>query len=302
MSFPDVETAGRPRGALWLSLTPPPQAPDAPSTSPSEDRDPIAVLAVALDADAAFAIPLTLAPDDQAGPTDPGLSSLVGTEGLSPASQECYNRAAPNSPEVRMRPYRLIDEAPDEEDELPRVVPIGAGGRSRTTPYGFGARRRPWTPRESVVPTPAPRAVPSPLVSHDTGLSRTHRLMIASFVIICAGMILGMLMVRVWDEASRAVAALPPEGSAAPSRANSAQPAPLAPVAAPGAPIDENAPQGAGAITTEIRVLQPNYTVARGDTLGIIARRHGTNVDALASINNLENRNSLSVGQKRIIP
>ena len=126
--------------------------------------------------------------------------------------------------------------------------------------------------------------------------------MIASFVIICVGMILGMLLVRVWDEASRAVAALPPEGSAAPSRANSAQPAPPAPVAAPGAPMDENAPQGAGAITTEIRVLQPNYTVAPGDTLGIIARRHGTNVDALASINNLENRNSLSVGQKLIIP
>jgi NTE family protein len=30
--------------------------------------------------------------------------------------------------------------------------------------------------------------------------------MIASFAIICVGMILGMAMVRVWDEASRAVA------------------------------------------------------------------------------------------------
>jgi LysM repeat protein len=126
--------------------------------------------------------------------------------------------------------------------------------------------------------------------------------MIASFVIICMGMIIGMVLVRVWDEASRAVAALPPESSAGASRASSAEPAPAAPLAPPAAPTDEAAPPGAGAVTTEIRVLQPNYTVAPGDSLGIIARRHGTNVEALASINNLENRNSLSVGQKLIIP
>ena len=125
--------------------------------------------------------------------------------------------------------------------------------------------------------------------------------MIASFVIICVGMIVGMGLVRVWDEASRAVAALPPEGSAPGGRAAGVQPAPVAPVAAP-PPADESAPPAGGAVTTEIRVLQPNYTVAPGDTLGIIARKHGTNVEALASINNLENRNSLSVGQKLIIP
>jgi LysM repeat protein len=62
------------------------------------------------------------------------------------------------------------------------------------------------------------------------------------------------------------------------------------------------APAGTPAVTTEIRVLQPNYTVAPGDTLGSIARRNGTSVDALASINNLENRNSLRIGQKLIIP
>jgi hypothetical protein len=201
-----------------------------------------------------------------------------------------------------MRPYRLIDEAPDDEEALPRVVPIGAGGRSRTTPYGFGVRRRPWTPRETVIPTPAPRTASPPLAARDAGLSRTHRLMIALFLIVCAGMVLGMVLVRFWDEASRAVAALPPEGATGPSRPSSVQPAPPAPVVPPAAPTVEAAPQGAGAVTTEIRVLQPNYTVAPGDTLGIIARRHGTNVEALASINNLENRNSLSVGQKLIIP
>lgn len=200
-----------------------------------------------------------------------------------------------------MRPYRLVDEAPDYDEAYPRVVPIGAGGRSRATPYSSGSRPRPWAPRQTAVPVAAPRVAPSPLAARETGLTRTHRLMIASFVIICVGMMLGMALVRVWDEASRAVAALPPEGSAAPSRPAGEQPAPAAPPA-PAAQADGAAPQAAGAVTTEIRVLQPNYTVAPGDTLGSIARRHGTNVEALAAINNLENRNSLSVGQKLIIP
>jgi hypothetical protein len=123
--------------------------------------------------------------------------------------------------------------------------------------------------------------------------------MIASFLIICVGMVLGMILVRVWDEASRAVAALPPEGSAVAGPRPAPAPAPAPP---PVEPADGGSTPGAGAVTTEIRVLQPNYTVAPGDTLGIIARRHGTSVDALASINNLENRNSLSVGQRLIIP
>lgn len=198
-----------------------------------------------------------------------------------------------------MRPYRLVDEALDEdEDGHPRVVPIGTGARSPATPYGLTARARPWTPRGAVGPA-APSRPASPQISTPAaGFTWTHRVMIASFAIVCIGMILGMVMVRVLDEASRAVAALPPEGSAASSK----------PAAAPAEPAAQTTPvagstsEVAGAVTTEIRVLQPNYTVAPGDTLGIIARRHGTTVEALASINNLENRNSLGVGQKLIIP
>jgi LysM repeat protein len=122
--------------------------------------------------------------------------------------------------------------------------------------------------------------------------------MIAGFLIVCAGIVLGMVLVRVWDEAHRAVSAVPPD-----PRASIARPAMATPAAAVATPTEAvEAQAGTGAITTEIRVLQPNYTVAPGDSLGIIARRHGTSVEALASINNLENRNSLSVGQKLIIP
>ena len=198
-----------------------------------------------------------------------------------------------------MRPYRLVDAALDEDEEVyPQVVPIGAAGRSRATPLGLADRRRPWEPRDTVVAPRRSRTAPAPLAAQGSGLTRTHQLMIASFAIICIGMILGMVMVRVWDDASRAVAALPPEGSTGPSRVTVA---PLAP-AAPSEPGDSAPGPGAGAVTTEIRVLQPNYTVAPNDTLGIIARKHGTTVEALAAINNLENRNSLGVGQKLIIP
>jgi len=131
------------------------------------------------------------------------------------------------------------------------------------------------------------------------GLSPIQQWMIGGFLVICAGMILGMVMVRVWDTASRTVAALPPEGGAPATHKDGGQTGQPVPPVAPAAPT---APPGTGPVTTEIQVLQPNYTVAPGDTLGSIARRHGTSVDALASINNLENRNSLSVGQKLIIP
>jgi LysM repeat protein len=232
---------------------------------------------------------------DTSGQRDP---LEARTEGLTAASQGCYNRAAPTWPEVRMRPYRIEDEALDEDEEYPRVIPIGAGGRSGPTAFPTGLRHQPWTPRATALPAAPPREAQSPLTLHRSGFTRTHQLMIASFVIVCVGMILGMTLVRVWDEASRAVAALPPEGSIATARAPGTLPAPPAHAESG----DVTAPQVAGAVTTEIRVLQPNYTVAPGDTLGIIARRHGTNVEALASINNLENRNSLGVGQKLIIP
>jgi LysM repeat protein len=81
------------------------------------------------------------------------------------------------------------------------------------------------------------------------------------------------------------------------------------PEATPGAvAVTTSTPVGATPIPTQgpiqatIVPLEPTYTVQSGDTLAIIARRYSTSVDALVSINNLENRNSLRVGQRLIIP
>lgn len=193
-----------------------------------------------------------------------------------------------------MRAYADMDEMPDDAEEYSRVVPLHAGSRGRTFTASGRPPHEPWTPRDgsnTVVSRPAPPPPPST----EPRFSRTQWVMIFVFVVICAGMVLGMLMIRLVDEASRTIAAIQTDSATVrtDSPAAAVQPAPATAVAAP---------DGTPAISTEIRVLQPNYTVAPGDTLGSIARRHGTSVDALASINNLENRNSLSVGQKLIIP
>ena len=93
-------------------------------------------------------------------------------------------------------------------------------------------------------------------------------------------------------------------GRADPAPSSQAGSAPVAqppPAAAPpqaAAP----APAGSGAIRVTSRVVEPRYVVAPGDTLGSIAAKTGTSVEALQSINNLADRNLLSVGQRLVIP
>ena len=74
-----------------------------------------------------------------------------------------------------------------------------------------------------------------------------------------------------------------------------AQAAPVGPAQPPAAP-------GEGELRVTSRVLEPSYAVQPGDTLGSIAAKVGTTVEALQSINNLADRNVLSVGQKLVLP
>jgi LysM repeat protein len=72
-------------------------------------------------------------------------------------------------------------------------------------------------------------------------------------------------------------------------------------VAAP-PPAAPASPPGQGPLRATNRVLEASYVVVPGDTLGSIAAKFGTNVEALQSINNLADRNLLSVGQQLVIP
>jgi LysM repeat protein len=89
-------------------------------------------------------------------------------------------------------------------------------------------------------------------------------------------------------------------GSSSPTSTPETTQAPAA-VASP-TPVGATPVPTQGPIQATIVPLEPTYTVQSGDTLATIARRYNTSVDALVSINNLENRNSLRVGQRLIIP
>ena len=195
-----------------------------------------------------------------------------------------------------MRPYSVVDDEAEEEPR-PRVIPISSVTRAQPGTDDDARRtRQPWMPREDF-PVPAPRnSEPAPLPPpREPVLDRTHRLMLLVFVMVCATMIVGMVSWRLFSE---------PGPASTPIEPPQAAPVPDGPAVAAPEGRDAVAPPapGSGAITTEIRVLQPEYTVAAGDTLASIARRHGTSIEALASINKLENRNSLSVGQRLILP
>lgn len=57
-----------------------------------------------------------------------------------------------------------------------------------------------------------------------------------------------------------------------------------------------------GPLRVSVIVLEPNYTVQPGDTLGALARRAGITTEGLASLNRLSNSDRLSVGQRLIVP
>ena len=81
---------------------------------------------------------------------------------------------------------------------------------------------------------------------------------------------------------------------------------PLQPAVSAAQPVSVQAPssppRGQGPVRVTSRTLEPSYSVLPGDTLGTIAAKSGASVEALQGLNNLSDRNSLSVGQKLVIP
>jgi LysM repeat protein len=59
---------------------------------------------------------------------------------------------------------------------------------------------------------------------------------------------------------------------------------------------------GAHAIRASAKVLDPNYTIASGDTLVKIAQRFNTTVERIQAFNNLSDPRALRIGTKLVIP
>lgn len=112
-----------------------------------------------------------------------------------------------------------------------------------------------------------------------------------------------------------AIAAAQPTASAVPAATT---PDPLPPVTEPTAPATpiaattttqkkwwwpfgqgQQAPTAGGATTSS---APATYTVKQGDTLSVIARRHGVSMAALAQANSLTNPDALRIGQVLTIP
>lgn len=89
-------------------------------------------------------------------------------------------------------------------------------------------------------------------------------------------------------------------GGSSPEAAPSATSVPA--LAASPTPAGSVAEPTQGPVQYSVQPIEPGYTVQAGDTLASIARRFNTTVDALVSINNIADRNSLRVGQRLVIP
>ena len=61
-------------------------------------------------------------------------------------------------------------------------------------------------------------------------------------------------------------------------------------------------PAPAREIQSSARVLEPNYTVEAGDTLGRIAVRFNTSVERIQALNRLADPRALRIGTKLVIP
>jgi LysM repeat protein len=72
-------------------------------------------------------------------------------------------------------------------------------------------------------------------------------------------------------------------------------------VAAPDslAPASSASPR---AIQTTAKVLEPDYTIAAGDTLVKIAQRYNTTVERIQAFNNLSDPRALRIGARLVIP
>jgi LysM repeat protein len=100
-----------------------------------------------------------------------------------------------------------------------------------------------------------------------------------------------------------APAILPPASpSAEPSAVPSAAPTEVPSIAPTDAPSAAPTAAPTPAPTPAPTVAHRTYTVQSGDTLERIARRFGTTIDAIVELNNLPNRNYLSIGQVLKIP
>lgn len=129
-----------------------------------------------------------------------------------------------------------------------------------------------------------------------------------SVLVAVLGLGFGLLQMINRPDASQAMLAVaqadPVAAAVAPvdSSASSAQTVQVAAVTGGPQPLAVPAAETPRRVQASVHVLQPNYTVAAGDTLGRIAARFNTTVERIQALNNLANPRALRIGTKLVIP
>jgi nucleoid-associated protein YgaU len=166
------------------------------------------------------------------------------------------------------------------------------------------AQRRRREARDPDRPAPARRARRR---RQSTPWLQRNVVSVAALSILVAFLGLGFGLAQVINRPEPApalVALMQPEPSpttASTVTLNAASIGPSTQLAAP-APVVSAPLDSARPIHSSVKVLEPTYTIASGDTLVQIALRFNTSVDRIQAFNNLADPRALRIGTKLIIP
>ena len=177
--------------------------------------------------------------------------------------------------------------------------PLPGRGAQRIVSFPANAARRAWQADEQELDEPPfePVFVPRQRSSQvaEAGESLT-RYLVTAVALVLAVVAIAFLLLQLGQVGRQT----PPSPKATQPAAS--QPTESRTEQVPASTVPSSPGPGTGPLRESRRIVEPSYTVAPGDTLGTIAARSGTSVDALQSINNLTDRNVLAVGQKLVLP
>jgi LysM repeat protein len=186
-----------------------------------------------------------------------------------------------------------------------RCIPFPVHARSTGDPDPHPAQRRRRDSRDLERPTPPRRARRR---RQSTPWLQRNALSVAAVSILVALLGLGFGLLQIVNRPDP-TAALLAIGQAEPGSALSSSLAPstgaavqVAAVAGPPQPLVSPPTELPRQIQASAKVLQPNYTVAAGDTLVQIAVRFKTSVERIQALNNLSDPRALRIGTKLVIP
>jgi hypothetical protein len=180
---------------------------------------------------------------------------------------------------------------------LERLIPFPIPARSNGESEPPARRRR--DPRELDRPAPPRRARRR---RNSTPWLQRNALSVAAVSVLVALLGLGFgLLQMMTHQDSAATALLAEPTSVAGTTMNAAAIGPSVELSANSSNALATNPR-AREIKSSARVLEPNYTVEAGDTLGRIAVRFNTTVERIQALNNLADPRTLRIGSKLVIP